>query len=1066
MFIQYHGNDLAALRELACQRLATDPPPPLEDEVIVVPNAGMGRWLRQGIAQSLGVVAGVQCVSPAAFISRLAADLLQPSPMATSADPYAKEYLTWALMKVLSERIEAPVFEPLRQYLGSEPDQLQALGLSRRLAELYDQYLYFRPHWLLSWETGQDQRPASDFDQLWQPALWRELTTAIATVSPDTEHGAKRIQCVLDAVAAQPDRSRLPKRLLVFGLTALSPVLLQLIRSLARVVDVHLFHFNPCESYWADLVDLRTQARWQLEAPEKAALSDVGHPLLSSWGKLVRDSVGMLQACDEADIRDVFRTRPQRRLLDQLGNGILTLSVNPQPIAIETLDESVCFAEATSPMREVEALHDHLLHLFEVLPNLTPRDIVIMAPDVNIYAPFIEAVFDQWKDDPRHIPYTIADREGLQQDRLLAAIVHMLSVSDSAFEASVILQWLTVPAIGRRFGIESHNVDEVSQWVKDSGIRRGSREGDRTIADANSWEAGIERLLLGVAMDGHQSWQGITPVPIASGQVAATLGLLAEYIERLKYWMKRLQAPRTIAQWCEQLRAMVTSMVDVQHVEAEAELARLWQLLGQLPDRVGVAGFDQPLSQRVFSNLLEEGLEQDHNAHRFLRGGATVSTLTPLRSIPFRVVCILGLTADSYPRVQRPPDFDLMAKKPVVGDRSRRDDDRQLFLEAVLSARDCLYLSRVGLDERGKVQAEPSVLWSELCDFIDHQWTDADGRPLSGQLLRKHPLKPFDPRYFEDGAALFSYQHHWCLAGTMHTEVKPLEAVKPPSQIEWSTFERFIEHPCRGFLNQRLGVFFRSPDQGFDDSEPMSLDPLAQYSLKDGLAAVALADGDVRQWTAQQRQSGAVQPGYAGQLALEKTQAKLSGLIEQLAHYRHQPATSAALDLEVAGHRLVGTLAGLRGGTLVNWHAGTVTLRHLLKWWINHLAGSAAGVLRQDSVLLSDTRSWRVAVCEPAEALRTLQLWFALYTRGQQTPLPLFPRASLAYASQRLNAKDPQLALAAAHIAYVGERSRGDQQDGYIARLYPSPAAALNADFERLAEEWVVPLLARWETST
>jgi exodeoxyribonuclease V gamma subunit len=1070
MLVQYHGNDMNVLREQACALLARSPPPPLTPEYIVVPNSGMARWLRQGIAASLGIASNLRCDSPAGFIETIAAVVLDD--VSGGLNPFTKESLTWRLMRLLPEQLEAQDFAVVRDYLGDGADQRRCLELCRRIASLFDQYLFFRAEWLRAWESGTSTEPAASAGHAWQALLWRALVADVAKRPGNAVHGAERLRRLALRLAGADEtlRSRLPARVIVFGLTAMPPVVLQLLEALGQTTEVHLFHFNPCREFWGDIVDPRTRARWLQSAPEKARLADVGHSLLSAWGKLGRDALQLLLGGGETEIRDHFAAPAARGILGSIQGDILALEDPRHVRTLDPGDESLVFAEAHSPLREVEALHDQLLHLFESLPGLTPRDILVMAPDVGVYAPYIAAVFDELQGDGRYIPYSIADRGRVAESPVIQSVLHLLRLPESRFRASEVTGLLAVPSIGGRFDVDAAHVERLRAWIRDSGVRWGAGSAGAPQLAANTWDFGIERILLGVAMHDDALFQGVLPLEGPSGQEAESAGQLAEFVDALRHFARELDAPRPYSAWV----AITNGLFDVffsEDAETQAELGEIRAALGELGELIELNGFDGDISREVLLDLLETRLEQSESSHRFLRGAVSVSTLTPLRSIPFRVVCLLGMNAESYPRSQTAPGFDLMAAAPRLGDRSRRDDDRYLFLEALLSARDCFYLSYIGRDERSNTLREPAVLVSELYDHIDAYWQlpPPHGAAPSDWLRRRHRLKAFHPDYFRGAGGLFSYRGEWCLAGgpvAVQGAFGAALAGLAPEPVAWHAFERFFRNPCRGFFNQRLGVYFDEGEALAADVEPLELGGLDKYQLKSGLLAGALAGRDDQEIDARLLASGMLAHGRAGVRQLARLRADTAALAERLRELGGLEASNRAFDLRVGPERLIGVLGNLRGGGVLLWHDKSLEGRSLLRCWLHHLAGSAAGVLSAPSRLLDAKKTWLFDPMDPAAAAAELERMLAIFREGQRRALPLFPRSSHTYAAATAKGVDHRSALNRARHVFEGSMSsRGEGQDAYIARAFPDAEAALDDAFAECALTVFEPVLERLRSS-
>ncbi len=1069
MLYQYHGNDMEALRDAACTLLGAAPPPPLVPERLIVPNVGMAKWLRQGIAARLGVAANLRNDSPAVFLNALAATVLGDADTAGAA-AWGKEQLAIRLMRVLPGLLDEPAFDPVRRYLDAVAPQRRLYALCRRLATLFDQYLLYRPRWLLAWETGTPARDCPLAGNEWQAALWRALVRQIGTAHPASTHGAARLDRLIARLGGgAPLPVALPERVIGFGLGALPPVFVEALAALATRTDVHLFQFNPCREYWYDIVSERTRARWQLLAPERAAHAETGNPLLASWGTLGRTGLLLLLDRDGGELRECFREPVARGVLGELQRDILLLQAPESPRPLAAADPSLVFAEAHSPLREVEALQDQLLALLASLPGLRPRDITVMAPDIGTYAGLINAVFTQSRHDPRHIPFSIADRDASAGNPVVQSFLHLLALPESRFAASAVLALLGVPALGARFGIDAEALEAIRARVRDSGIRWGldERPGahDAPGPARNSWRFGLERMLLGIALDEGVVFEGATPFEAGGQDAIDEVGRLAEFIDRLAHYAGSLAAPRAMDEWMALLRQLIADFY-ADTPESAADLAELHAAIATLAGLLEDAGYQGTLTREVLTDMLRQQLAAAEASHQFLRGGINFCQLTPLRSIPFRVVCLLGMNAEAFPRNTLAPAFDLMATAARPGDPSRRDDDRYLFLEALLSARDCLYISHVARDERSNEEREPAIPVCELRDYIDRHWAAADtASPAAAVLTRRHRLKPFHAGYFEPGGALFSYRHEWLPAARGEAAPAPFCPAPLPARaiaaLTLAELLRFFRNPCQGFFHARLGVRFEEAEEMAADSEPFALDGLAAWALRDELLATALAGGDTGACALRFAAAGTLPHGQAGQLALDTQLAKSVALVATAEAWAALEPVSAEFTLDVAGTRLHGTVANLRGGALRQLSASKANGATRLQFWITHLCCCAAGLVAAPGELHHEDERVELPLVAPAAATECLADLLALYGEGLCRPLPLFPKSAWAFARQLRQKHDAEGAMAKARAAFEdGFGHRGEGSNVYIARAFTDVEAALGEEFAALAGRVFAPLLA------
>lgn len=1153
------SNSPEQLRDLLVEQLRRHPLAPLEPEHILTQSNGIGRWLQLALARDcrrdgLGIAASTVFELPARFFWRLYGIVLGqaavPERSLLDAGP-----LRWRLYGLLPALAGESVFAPLEHYLAGQGDAARRRWqLAGELAELYEQYQIYRADWLTDWEQGEDwvsnargQAVAIDPRQTWQPALWRHL---LATV-PEDQRGLSRahlhqtfVQRLQQAAAAGEAIPGLPRRVVVFGISSLPAQMVDALAALAEHSQVLTCLHNPCRHYWADLIEGRDLLRsrpgkrlnirpdWPAQFDDDQ-LHEFANPLLAAWGRQGRDFFALLDHYDQPERYRAWFERidlfedpadsDKPGLLAQVQQGILDLEprqTDPaQRRAIDPLvDNSLCFHAAHSRQRELEILHDQLLAAFDADPDLQPRDIIVMVPDIDAYAPHIDAVFGArlraneggGSPDARAIPFSIGDRRERLVSPTLKAFGLLLDLPRLRLTASEVIDLLNVPAVHRRFGIEPDQIDRLAGWLGQAGVRWGL-DGEHRASlglsrefQAFSWLFGLKRMLLGYAAGDSEPFDGVLPFDEMAGSDADLAGRLAALIDRLHHHWRVLSQTHRPEAWIAALRALMDDCLDFSDETDELAAVRLDQALDALGQDAAQAGLDQPLALEVIRDALTQALDQGHVSHRFLAGKVNFSTLMPMRAIPFKLVCLLGMNDGDYPRTRKPADFDLMAAPPLhrPGDRSRREDDRYLFLEALLAARQRLYISWVGRSIHNDEKQPPSVLVGQLRDHLASGWclnghhddrTDA-GQALLDALTTWHPLQPFSPAYFGDDPALFTYAAEWRLAHRDPAQRKPAEtlATLDPWPLDGpltvAPLSDFLRQPLAHFTRQRLGARLDLDDNSLLDSEPFSVDGLGQWTLNDGLLNALLdqADADAREaelkrFARHWRLSGALPLGEAGERALVDARDTVLPIIGnwQLARQRWPRRLAPGpvrLDLgplddgqPMVIEQWLPELYRAESGSLALLTASATRLTQgkakvppprwdkLVRFWPMHLLINAAG-FKASTVIAHGQGLFQWPPMAASGARAALVALATHWQAGLCRPLPVSATAGTAFVAKRLEGDDDK-ALVEARKAYddsfnrTGEASRNPA----VARWYPDADALLTAgrrgdDFAHWAE--------------
>ncbi len=1119
-----HGNRLEDLRDLLAAWLARAPLQPLEDELMLVQSNGIAQWLKLALARppadgGLGISAAIEVQLPGRFLWTAYRAVLGRDAVA-STSPFDKSRLVWRLLRLIPQHLDDDGFAPLRDFLragtGSH-DLLRQYQLALQVADLFDQYQVYRADWLDDWERGNDvlrddlrgNAPSIDANQRWQPQLWRLLQADVGGAE-HARHRAAVHHAFIARIATLTERpSLLPRRVVVFGISSLPQQTLEALTAMARFSQVLLVVANPCRHYWADIIEerelLRAEHRRQASKPGLPAqpryedLHLHANPLLAAWGKQGRDYIRLLDSFDQPDRYrqkfnaigrsiDLFQDVGGDGLLQQIQQAVLDLAPLPgepaQRKSWRNGDASLRFHVAHSPQREVEVLHDQLLALFEQSSRdgqpLAPRDVIVMVPDIQTYAPHVQAVFGRLPaTDPRHLPYSVADQSSRTSAPLIVALAQLLTLPESRFAVSDVLDLLEVPALRNRFGIAADDLPTLRRWIEGAGIRWGLDGAQKSSLDLpaleqNSWRFGLRRMLLGYAVGDGETLDGIAPYPEIGGLGAALLGPLSDLLDQLETYWRLLRTPATPDTWAERLHRLLDRFFDHADSEDAMRLNRLHDALDVWLDACAEAAFGEALPLAVVREHWLQAIDENRLSQRFMGGAVSFGTLMPMRAIPFRVVCLLGMNDGDYPRRQTPPDFDLMAQAghQRPGDRSRREDDRYLFLEALLSARDALHISWVGHSARDNSALPPSVLVGQLRDYLAAGWhlageaADAPdaGKHLLAALTTEYPLQPFSRRYFEAGhdPRVFTYAREWQQAHRIDVaqpDTGELPPWVPDTALSLGQLQRFLAKPVAYFFNQRLKVYFTETADDALDEEPFGLDGLQHYdAIRRVLQAVLEADPDIPPdhvaATAVRRlgEEGTLPPGGFGATLQESIAAqacRLAGLW-QAACQRWQPHQEK-FELRHAHDDLLleDWLTDLRHDAngqyrrleLVNGNLldknGVLRFDKLTQAWVTHLAANANGLPLQTQLIGIDSQP-AFAALPREQASMLLDALLDALRQSMQSPLPIARKTAFAWLRAAGADKDP---VRAAALCYEGSDFGGAigerVQDACLARAWP-----------------------------
>lgn len=1062
------------LADALSEILVIPPEDPFTPDVVSVPTRGMERWLGQRLSGRLGarpesrdgVCANVEFPFPGRLIGGA---LAVASGIDPEEDPWLPDRMVWPLLEVIDASQDQAWLAPLIRHLDSARDR--RFARVRRIAQLFDDYGVRRPDLLQAWARGEDDR--SD----WQPELWRCLRDLIGVPS-----GAERLPEACARLRSEPALVELPARVCLFGLTRLAPGYVQALEALADARDVHLLLLHPSPVLWGK-ISAQREDRGAPRLRRQDTEPRAANRLLASWGRDSRELQLVLAPAAAAVHHlplqelgpDTLLKRVQADIRGDLAPpGIPLPGADDRRLELSVDDDSIAVHACHGRARQVEVLREALLHLLQADPTLEPRDVIVMCPDIETFAPLIQATFGagpaaREEEDaelgvaekaPRiDLRVRLADRALRQTNPVLAVIAQLLELAAQRVTASQVLDLADSRPVRHRFAFDDEDLARLADWVNASAIHWGlDAEHRRTYkldaVEAGTWRAGLRRLLLGITLSesGQRLYERVLPVDDVDSGSIDLAGRFAEYVDRLGTALDGLSGSRTVPEWISALRRAADALTATRDWEAWQRL-ELERILEDVAAEVPAGSAAAQLALPEIRALLAPRLAGRPTRANFRTGHLTLCTLVPMRSVPHRVVCLLGLDDGAFPR-QAPHDGDnRLLEEPRVGERDPRAEDRQLLLDALLAARERLIITYSGHDERTNAPLPPAVPVAELLDTVDATARDA----ARDRVIVHHPLQPFDRRNFLPGRPVglgpwsfdaASLEGACALEGPRREPPPFLSGPLPPvdpSTLALSELLSFVQRPVRAFLRQRLGISVGTAEDEIQDALPVELDALQRWQIGQRVLEGVLAGIDPQRCVQAEIARGELPPEALGAPVMTAIRNEVSPILRKARERAGEAGprsleTNLLLPGQPGSIRLTGTVSGVRDHVLLTVTYSRLAPRHRLAAWVNLLALSAAHPEVPFEAVTIGRGSGRAAVSHiPAlgpgpdqryqRALDELAALADLRLRGLREPLPLPCQTAAAYATARRHG-DHGVALKAARQEWESgfDRPREDAE--------------------------------------
>lgn len=1034
----YKSNQMENLMEALVSNLKNGPDDPMVPEWIGIQSRGMKQWITLQTAAHLGVCANINFVFPRQMIDYIIGcaqpeDVVTDSLIHSPVESLTREFLFWSVFNKIRGKDNSKEIEAVSAYIRDDNIGTKPYQFAMKAAAAFDDYQIYRPDMLLDWENGKSK--IKDSAVLWQSMIWREIVLK----GENNNLPNKALDFLNNFNADNFNKENLPRRMSLFGISSLPNIFIDIFERISSVIDINFFFLVPSDQYFFDLKSSRQLEKLALKTGEASDADDshyeTGNPLLSSMGESIKAFCSYIENFDYTEPVQGLYNDPlpdkhsgkQDSMLKVLQSDIFNLVHRKQKkdrikLSQGIQDRDVQIHSCHSPMREAQVLKDILLDEFRKDPGLAPHDILIMMPDIESYAPFISSVFTV---EPS-LPFTISDRRRRTESELIEAFLKILALKSSRFEKRQVLDLLLSEAIAEKFNISLDQIPEIEKVVSAAKILWGKDRDHRQSMGLppfreNTWETGLHRLFMGMAMPEHhgQPVQNVLPCESFEGSELELLGRFSGFCSMLFSCLDMLSPDKTIDSWVETFKKLISLLLARNNNNSE-DYNFLYNTIDLIAEEAGDAGFYGKVSFEVISGILEHKLDLSISQGNFMAGRITFCNIMPMRSIPFKIVGLMGMDEKSFPRQSFRPGFDLIRKYPRPGDKNERDEDRYLFLEALLSAREKLLITYTGMSIQDNSLIPCSSIVSELIETISDSFVFSEKE----EIVNYHPLHPFDRIYFNGRKFFKSFSSDHCniAKAVFNKDNEPYKFIKnkPAANEKQDVAEMYLDdltfffrNPVKVYLQAGLNMKFPDIAEQPVDRETFDLSGLEKFALGSEMLRKGLKEDSADLYHAF-KAGGYLPFGEKGRSEYYKIEKSTQPLVEAAKEIMNQKALPPIVQSMQFGNLLVsGHISGIRETGLCFINYGKLNSSRLINAWIHHLFYSIVKpeTYPDTTHLVGQDPDGKVPVkkivfrCPGSKAEGYLTELVDIFEKGHLRPFYFFCRTSLEFVKAMLKNK-------------------------------------------------------------
>ncbi len=989
------------------------PVDPFKPQQIIVPNLDTSRWLKLELAEKMGIAANVEFILPADWQYRQIRQLYPNLPRQLPSD---LDSMRWSVFDVLMDDQLRKAFPKPDRYINSQSSEMKdqaAMQLARQIASVFDQYLMYRPEMILKWQKGG----TGQGDEKWQAELWNLLDRTWKKQHQD-DSKLNKAELHLYTVNAVENGSLLPEGpIYVFNPGLIPKPIVKLFKACGNFCNVEIFNIQPSENL---------------------SIHKSDNELLQSFGEEA-ESVKDLFESFEGKLSSDFRFDSKaKNSLRHVQESI----VKSRPIVkISGFDESILVNSCHSPLREIETLHQFLIEQFEKNDNFFPDDVLVVTPDLQGYESAIKAVFGIPEEGLPYIPYHLGTSQTGDNQLVKRAFTHLLSLPDSRFTFTEVMDLFQMKPIREKLGLSESDCQKVKRWMEENNVIWGldaehRKEWDQPAEEMQTWYSGLKRTWFGQWM-GDPDNETTVGAPLYNG-VRSTddqelWAAFTRYLNRLNEMRLTIKKKAGCSRWCDQIKQWMEMFFSTDDLQSREGLSIL-KIVDSLKETHELAKLSREIPFGLIRQEISSSLDQQSSGSTLFTRGVTFSTMVPVRSLPFKVIALIGLNEDKFPRKPTSHDFDLMFQNPESSDRNRKKEDRNLFLESILAAEEIHYCSYVGRSPFDNEEIPPSPIVSEWIEALEK---------LTGEgaenIIQQQALNGFSPDVFKengsysklyfDTAKSLAEQENGS-SGLMQSA--PLSAEGETEEIDINELVYFFSNPMKYFLKKQFDVRLYDPEEEKDEFE---FNHLEKHTLFQRLFGWELRDDiDKEELLSQLVHTGILPSGWPGRSALNEAEAHVKKAFEEIQRREFLPRINLVeINIKLLDIRLMGFIYNYSNICVLNIVPSNYSGKTVLQSWLQHLAVCASDEDQErESYLLTELKKgnpkW-IKFNPVDDAKRQLEEFVNIYKSGFNQPAKFFPKTMVKFEEGNRNSRTKDPLENAKNEFEGGFMSRGERDD-------------------------------------
>ncbi|XBC44247.1 MAG: exodeoxyribonuclease V subunit gamma [Buchnera aphidicola (Schlechtendalia peitan)] len=976
MFILYKSYRFDLLLKKACSIFIQNPlHNPLNSEIFVTPNAQIDYWIKIFIANKYLITANINFLKFNTFVWKIFQNF---SSHNYSNLEFTRYYLIWKMMNLKN-------IKHFSNFISKSNSKIKLFEILSFLSKTFEQYLIYRPDWIKKWQENSKKQNNTHASTNQYEVLWIELIKYMNSKHQSTWNFSNILFYLENKFKKKLNITQFPPRIFIFENTYLTPYHLIILKQISQLCDIHFFYTTPyqyeeqllskfnkikkcninlTQKNAADL--LKTTRKFKIFIQKKINIHNSMN-YIASWGEYGLENTVLLNLIQKKQV-NIFNTKETTCLLQKIqkniiqnnflkNNNINKINIhNEKKYKIFKNDKSLAIHVCLTLRREIEVLHDNLLNILNTNHDILFHDILIISKNINIYTPYIYSIFNKI-NGKNYIPFFILSDTYLEnKTTIFKIVIEMLDLPNISLDNEKILNLLSNVFILKKFKIKSKEIIILHKIIQQSCITFEADSTNETYEshinhEYNNLSIGEENIFLGRAMNdiNYITWNKNVPYQYLSTKHYKIFGKFVTFSILLKKWKKILSTEKSLKHWKILFEQFLQDFF-INDDSEKQEIIFIKKQWNKIIDPGIRENYKGKISIKILKNELLNYNSQKINIHGCFSGKVTFCNGFKLRSIPFKVICILGMHEKFVIQKTSTSNLSLMYQYPRICDPHRPNKYKYLFLETLLSTKKFLLISYYKNSEHTNSIHEQSLIINQLFLYISKNFyiSKKYNNKCKCQNINKlllhiyyfHTNELYSTKNFYHNYKFHSFSQTWFKISQL-TRTYKNNFEKPLPKIQYKHINMFNlisfwKNPIRYFFNQRLHVKLNLITTNNLYQEDYFIKAIDRYWINVDILNFLLYRKSIKKLFLYYKYKGIIPSGNIGKIYWNNQLSLITPLYEKI-NLQKKKLRNKKFCIQTGIHFLYGLLKNINTTGLLRWTPSIIKNTDIISLWLEHL---------------------------------------------------------------------------------------------------------------------------------